>query len=250
MRGADGHLGRTRRLLLSALAVAAVVIAPGTAAAGVSWGPATPVPAAAPPANPPPPGFNRDGGNWSGYVVTGTDFRSVSARWTEPAVTCGGGAKAFSPWVGIDGYGSPTVQQTGVATDCSSGKPVYRAWYETVPEPPVYYPLPVQAGDVITARVTRSGDRYTMTIGNETRNWSKSTVRTHPGAAVSAEVALEAQEGGFPDFGSVTFSGATVNGRPLGSSGAFAIDSTDGSGFLTRTGPVSGGGFTIRHLRE
>lgn len=199
----------------------------------------------------PPPGgnFGKDGGNWAGYVARGKDFRSVSARWTEPAVTCGSTDEKFAPWVGIDGYRSDTVQQVGVATDCSSGKPVYRAWYETVPQPPVYYALPVQAGDVIAGEVSRSGSAYTMTISNVTRNWKRSVTKTHPEAEnVSAEVALESQEGGFPRFGAVTFTDATINGKPLGSAGPIAIDATDATGFLTDTSPLTGSGFTTRDL--
>lgn len=253
MRTPDGRpTGGTRpgRLLATAVGVAAVLIAPGAAAAGTPHGDASPDRPVTRPAEAPPGGqFGRDGGNWSGYVATGKDFRSVSARWTEPAVTCDSTTEKFAPWVGIDGYRSGTVQQTGVATDCSSGKPVYRAWYETVPQPPVYYPLPVQAGDVITAEVSRSGDAYTMTIGNVTRNWTRSVVKTHPEAEnVSAEIALEAQGGGFPRFGAVTFTDATINGKPLGSAAPIAIDATDAGVFLTDTGPLTGNGFTTRDL--
>ena len=254
MRRPDGRATggvRIRGLLVSALGVAALLIAPGAAGAGVpADSPArttsSDLPVTRAPEPPPGGNFGKDGGNWSGYVATGKDFRSVSARWTEPAVTCGSTAEKFAPWVGIDGYGSGTVQQTGVATDCSSGKPVYRAWHETVPEPPVYYPLPVQAGDVITAEVSRSGSTYTMTISDITRNWKRSVVKTHPEAEnVSAEVALESQEGGFPKFGPVTFTDATINGKPLSSAAPVAIDTT---GFLTDTGPLTGSGFTTRHL--
>lgn len=254
MRRADGHpaggmgLGG---LLVAALGVAALVIVPGSVAAGART--ATPVHGSPvrDSAPPPPPGpgggFSEDGHNWSGYVVSGREFRSVSGRWTEPAVTCTSTDQAFAPWVGIDGYGgSTTVEQTGVATVCSSGRPVYRAWYETVPEPPDYYPLPVRAGDVITAEVTRTGSSYAMTISDVTRGWSRRTVRTHPGTNVSAEVALEAQPGGFPRFGSVSFTGATVDGKPLASAGPSAIDATDSAGALTATGPLSGGDFTVR----
>ncbi|MDN5914142.1 MAG: G1 family endopeptidase [Pseudonocardia sp.] len=258
MRRPDGNPTggvRIRGLLVSALGVATLLIAPGAAGAGASadspvrTSSSSALPADRAPEPPPSDNVSEDGGNWSGYVATGKDFRSVSARWTEPAVTCGSTSEKFAPWVGIDGYGSGTVQQTGVATDCSSGKPVYRAWYETVPEPPVYYPLPVQAGDEITAEVSRSGSTYTMTISDVTRNWTRSVSKTHPEADnLSAEVALEWQDGGFPKFGAVTFTEATVNGKPLSSAKPTAIDATDTRGFLTDTGPLTGGGFTIRDL--
>ena len=64
------------------------------------------------------------GGNWGGYVSFGS-FTTATASWTEPSVTCNSTNDLFAPWVGIDGDGSSTVEQTGVATDCSSGRPVY-----------------------------------------------------------------------------------------------------------------------------
>ncbi|GAA5122253.1 G1 family glutamic endopeptidase [Pseudonocardia adelaidensis] len=258
MRGASGNPtdgARIRGLLLSVLGVGALLIAPGAA------GPGAPPTAAAvrtsselpdtrPPASQLGGGFSANGGNWSGYVATGKGLRSVSARWAEPVVTCTSTAETFSPWVGIDGYGSGTVQQAGVATDCSSGKPVYRAWYETAPEPPVYYPLAVHAGDEVTAEVARSGSTYTMRISDVTRNWTRSAIKSFQGNNVSAEVVLEALAGRFPRFGEVAFTHATVDGKPLGSAKPIAIDATDATGFLTATGPLSGGSFAVRPLRE
>src|SRR5579884_4318905 len=70
--------------------------------------------------------------NWSGYAVTGNRFTSVSASWTEPAVTCSGTAYS-SFWVGLDGDTSNTVEQTGTDADCSGSTPQYYAWYEMYP---------------------------------------------------------------------------------------------------------------------
>ena len=80
-----------------------------------------------------PSGFNINGYNWSGAAKTGSGFTSVKSSWTEPSVTCNSTNDLMAPWVGIDGYGSSSVEQTGVATDCSSGHPVYQAWYEMYP---------------------------------------------------------------------------------------------------------------------
>jgi hypothetical protein len=258
MRGASGNPTggvRIRGLLVAVLGVGALLVAPGVAGPGAPAAAAavhTPIdlPGSRPPAPQPGGDFSAKGGNWSGYVATGTGFRSVSARWVEPRVTCTSTAETFSPWVGIDGYGSGTVQQTGVATDCSSGTPVYRAWYETAPEPPVYYPLRVQAGDVITAEVARSGSKYTMRISDTTRNWTRSEVKSFPGANVSAEVVLEAMAGRFPRFGAVTFTDTAVDGKPMGSAKPIAIDATGPRGFLTATGSLSGSSFAIRPRRE
>src|SRR5437899_1214954 len=57
--------------------------------------------------------------NWSGYAVSASDVTSVSATFTVPEVgppgSIGGLSPDFSAWVGIDGYTSATVEQTGIA---------------------------------------------------------------------------------------------------------------------------------------
>src|SRR6188472_3762174 len=74
--------------------------------------------------------------NWSGYAATGRTFTSVSASWTQPTAICTG-ASYSSFWVGLDGDGSSTVEQTGSSADCSSaGVPSYYAWYEMYPKFP------------------------------------------------------------------------------------------------------------------
>src|SRR5438105_2174985 len=64
-------------------------------------------------------------GNWSGYAATGGGFTSVSASWVQPAVSCTSKTTYSSFWVGIDGDGSNSVEQTGSEADCSGGRAVY-----------------------------------------------------------------------------------------------------------------------------
>ena len=126
--------------------------------------------------------YNINGYNWGGYAATGSGFTSVSATWTEANATCNSTNDLYAPWVGIDGYGSSTVEQTGVATDCSSGRPVHQAWYEMYPANPVYLSVssyPVSAGDHITASVTYAGgSSYTLKLDNSTRGWTYSTTKS------------------------------------------------------------------------
>ena len=59
--------------------------------------------------------------NWSGYAVTSGNgsFTSVSSSWVEPMGTCRSGNQYSSFWVGLDGYNSGSVEQTGSEVDCS-----------------------------------------------------------------------------------------------------------------------------------
>ncbi len=153
--------------------------------------------------------------NWSGYAVAGAidSVTSVSASWVVPAAICGGsepktGYAAF--WVGIDGYNSDTVEQTGTDSDCSSGTPAYYAWYEFYPEPSYeIIHFSVEPGDSISASVTYSGSEFTVSVKNErTGKTYAKTERVSGAKRSSAEWIAEApssNQGVLPlsDFGTV-----------------------------------------------
>src|SRR6266498_3841355 len=132
--------------------------------------------------------------NWSGYAATTGTYTSVSASWTEPTGTCSGSRKYSSFWVGLDGFNSNSVEQTGSEVDCSGRTALYYSWYEMFPAAPVNYTNTVRPGDHFTASVTFSGtSTYTLTISDTTRGWSHSTVKSQSGLSrSSAEVITEA----------------------------------------------------------
>ena len=196
-------------------------------------------------------GYNQDGGNWSGYAAQGSGFSSVTSSWVEPSVTCDSTNDLFAPWVGIDGYGTSSVEQTGVATDCSSGSPVYQGWYEMYPAAPVYYSNPAAAGDHISATVTRSGTSYTLTLADTTQGWTRTTNQSLSASNASVEVIIESPTASYPDFGSVDFTGSQVDGGTLGATNPVALDASNSSGFEDHTSALSGGtDFSIAYQQE
>lgn len=106
------------------------------------------------------PGADQSGcsTNWSGYAITtpagGVD--EAFSSWVVPQVTCHSLADTYSAvWVGIDGFSSGTVEQTGVLAGCFGGVPTYLAWYEFYPDSAVMIPsVSVSPGDIVTARVS------------------------------------------------------------------------------------------------
>ncbi len=201
-----------------------------------------------------PLSYNINGYNWGGYAATGSGFSSVSASWTEANATCNSTDDLYAPWVGIDGYSSSTVEQTGVATDCSSGSPVHQAWYEMYPASPVYLSrttYPVAAGNHITASVTYvSGTTYTLKLVNSTRGWTYSINKSLSASRASAEVIIESPTGAYPNFGTLNFTGATINGSSLSSYGPTALDPSNGV-YEARTSAISGGtSFSETYLHE
>lgn len=156
--------------------------------------------------------------NWAGYIAPGTvgKFTTATASWVEPSVTCLNHSDLYAPWVGIDGYGDGTVEQTGVQTACSTGSPKYSAWYEMYPAAPVYYSDPVSANDAFTAKVSASGTKFTLTIKDTTKGWTETTHATLSATLASAEAVIEAP-GGYPAITRVNFTGVKFDGVALGS---------------------------------
>ena len=173
-------------------------------------------------------GHEFSGGNWGGYVSFGS-FTTATASWTEPSVSCTSTNDLFAPWVGIDGDGSSTVEQTGVETDCSSGRPVYSAWYEMYPAAPVYYSVSVSAGDHITATVTRTAtNTYRLDLSDTTKGWSKSTTKSLTSRHASAEAIIESPTDSYPSIsGGVKFTGVKFNGTNLASTNPSGLDADD-----------------------
>jgi hypothetical protein len=236
------------RFLIRAAAIASAAM---TVAA-----PVTPVAAAAQNLSFRPLSYNTNGYNWGGYAATGSGFTSVSATWTEASATCNSTNDLYAPWVGIDGYGSSSVEQTGVATDCSSGSPVHQAWYEMYPKAPVYLSsstYPVSAGNVINASVTYTGSRhYKLTLNNATRGWTFTTTQSISASRTSAEVIIESPTGSYPNFGTLNFSSAKVNGQALGNFAPTALDPSSNGVYEASTSALGGGGtsFSDRYLHQ
>ncbi|HEX3792611.1 MAG TPA: G1 family glutamic endopeptidase [Pseudonocardiaceae bacterium] len=195
--------------------------------------------------------FNQNGENWSGVAVTGSGFTEVGATWTQPSATCNSSNDLYAPWVGIDGYGTSSVEQTGVQTDCSSGRAVDSAWYEMYPANPVYYSNTVSAGDSITAKVTRSGTSYTLVETDNTKGWTKTTTKTYRGSNGSAEIILESPTADYPNFGKVTFTGVTINNKSLTSFSPVLLDASSSAGYEDHTSAInSSGGFSVSYEQE
>ncbi len=183
-------------------------------------------------------GADASSNNWSGYAATASagTFTAVAGTWSVPVASCQGTTTFSSAWVGIDGDGSPTVEQDGTDSDCSNGSPNYYAWFETYgpsnSNPPVAngnsvtispQSFPVGPGDSMTGTVSVSGNVYTLAITNNTRAWTFSVPETWSAPQrSSAEWVVERPQvngslSSLTNFGAVSFtaSTATTSGSPL-----------------------------------
>ncbi len=155
--------------------------------------------------------------NWSGFAVTGPSGSVSDAKgsWVVSTIqgTCPGTNQYSSFWVGIDGYSSGTVEQTGTDSDCQGGAPTYYAWYEFFPHPSfIINGITVHPGDKISAEVKAGGHgSFTVSITDTTTGQSFSTSsRVNRAQQSSAEWIAEApsSSGGIlplANFGTASF---------------------------------------------
>jgi len=170
-------------------------------------------------------GRNSTSSNWSGYATTGTTYTDVQASWTQPTGNCSDGQTAYSSfWIGLDGDGTNSVEQTGSEVDCSGGSPIYYAWYEMYPAYPVNYANTVRPGDSFSAEVKYIGsNKFQLSITDHTQNWSHSVTKALRRAGRgSAEWIAEAPSSGsgvlpLANFGTVNFSNCTANSKSISS---------------------------------
>jgi hypothetical protein len=217
------------------------------------------------------PSANAASTNWSGYAAYGQTFNYVWGTWTVPTVNCSWGATgASSVWVGIDGYGTSTVEQLGTRQNCLWGGASYYAWFEMYPQSEQGLPggYPVHPGDSMSAYVYFRSGTYTFYMADSTAGWTWSNVvgATAPLPANATAEWIVEQPSCFyecswlANFGSVTFRRAYASGPSgYGSIAAFAhrdpIVLVDGSGnwkaYPTGLTPDSyGSDFTVYYLHS
>jgi Peptidase A4 family len=187
--------------------------------------------------------------NWSGYTVDGSNATDVLGSWTQPKVqTCASSENTWSsPWVGIDGDVSNTVEQIGTDSDCAYGSPTYYAWYEMYPKSLVMIRKVIKPGDSLTAEVKYVSGGFQMTLVDPTESWSYTTTQSAKKAARSSvEWIMEGPvNSGLTNFGSIGFTSTsgTINGQ-TGSLGTLSnvqpITMTSNSG-ATRAVPATVG---------
>lgn len=191
------------------------------------------------------------GSNWAGYIAEGAPggFSTASADWVVPDVSCPSQHDLYAPWVGIDGDGDSTVEQTGVETTCSSGSPMSIAWYEMFPSLPVYFKNPVSTGDAISGSVSYSTStkKFEITITDVTKGWTRSVTKARRGAPrLSAEAVIEAPGSvrNYPKIPAVNFTDVLFNGQDLTTFDP--VTSKSGSPVVYGPGPITNGAdFTI-----
>lgn len=240
-------------LLCLAAATTSLGVAPLAAHANVEQQGATPS-IAGPLVLNPHHGFgpaNQTSSNWFGYAADSGGYTSVASSWVEPSVDCSKGDGSAVFWVGLDGWGSGTVEQTGTEADCNNGAASYSAWWETYPNNSIQtYADTVEPGDSMTAKVTFQGnDSYDIYLVDNTRGWTEDNPQQGASGADNQSAEIVGETPGYgnntyanlPDFNTATFTNSSVNGQPIGNVNPFGIDLARNGHTLATTGTLSGG---------
>jgi hypothetical protein len=167
--------------------------------------------------------------NWAGYAdaAPAGSVTYVAGTWVEPAVACSAqGTQYAAFWVGIDGFNSNTVEQTGTLAQCSHGVAKYSAWWELYPLNSIQTigSITVHPGDSISASVAYSTAGFTMAIKDVTTGKSFSTAGTQSGTSrssaecIAERPSVERSLTSLADFGTMTFSSctSTISGTTQG----------------------------------
>jgi hypothetical protein len=176
-----------------------------------------------------------DSQNWSGYAAVAKNnvaLRYAQTTFTVPSIDCSrvqigsGGQTYAAEWVGLDGFNSSTVEQTGVDSFCTStsGTATNQAWYEMFPLDPVVF-SGVNPGDTIFVAVyyNKSTNQFQLNLRDETTGANMETSQPCPTGSTcdrnSAEV-IEEDPGGsvagginLADFGTANFTVSHVTAR-------------------------------------
>jgi len=206
--------------------------------------------------------------NWAGYATTSGAglMQKAQATWVQPSATCSSKTSYAAIWVGIDGYGSSTVEQVGTLIECTGGTASYYSWWEMYPST-AHIVGSVSPGDHISASVTYNSthSNFKLVFKDVTAGTGfTQTAKLSTASESSAECIVEAAGGastasGFyplTDFGSVKFTSCIVrlsvsNSFGIGSSGAAAqitmVSYPSGSHVLAKPSKITGHGavFTV-----
>lgn len=206
---------------------------------------------------------NQESENWSGYIKPTSGATSATGTWTVPTLSTQYNGYS-STWVGIDGASANDeyLIQTGTEADVVNGRTSYDAWWEVITPtnvaPEVLFSgFSVTPGQSITATVTKtSSSKWTMSLKNNTTGATASHSATFRGPGSSAEWIQEDTDvnnsiSPAPDWHSVTFTGATVNGARAGLTSSEAVDIVDSHGTQedsTSAPNSTADGFTVTWL--
>ncbi len=165
--------------------------------------------------------------NWAGIAVTGGHYARAAGSWTVPRVKVTAGNRYAADWVGIGGYSTGDLIQSGTSEESVNGHANYYAWTEILPAPEVQLSgFAIRPGDAVTISITEASiGSWTIVVTNHSTGQTATKRLNYASTYSSAEWIHEAPTVGGTQSRLATTSTAifdlgTVNGAtPIGSAG-------------------------------
>ena len=185
---------------------------------------------------------------FAGYqaTVAAGSATSSAAQYKLPALTCKGANRAITPVAGVGVNGNTTFSAAFVFTGCQSGKAAYFPALVINGSETNYTTTAFHAGNVIkvSTKVTTAGT--TVSVTDATTSVTKK--RTGPGASSSvayvgdSDWAVNGTILGVPNFGTLSFTSCSVDGKSLASSHPAKYQRVNGTTVQIIPGPLSSTG--------
>ena len=218
------------------------------------------------------PGLTKtDSLNWAGYVddnSRGNTYTAMTGKWTQPTIECARSTdlEIAAFWVGLDGWGSSTVEQDGTLGMCDDGAISYYDWWEMYPSNSIQLDKQISASDVVTSSIAFASGEYRLTVTDHTHRSDSftqvATCGSTPCKDSTAEWIAERPGTGsgfvvLPNFGKWKVSRASVTSGTKSVISGFADDainmvSSTGTSTLVTVSALNakGAGFTATWRRS
>jgi hypothetical protein len=185
---------------------------------------------------------------FAGYqaTVAAGSATSSAAQYKLPALTCTSANRGITPVAGVGVNGNTTFSSAFVFTGCQNGKAVYFPALVINGSETNYTTTAFHAGNVIkvSARVSTAG----TTVSATDATTSVTKKRTGPGASSSvayvgdSDWAVNGTILGVPNFGTLSFTGCSVDGKSLASSHPAKYQRVNGTTVQITSGALSSTG--------
>lgn len=237
---------RLRVLTLTAGAAALMAPLPGFAASaqaatagGGGHGPAS-APGRAP--------SHSDSMTFAGYqaTVAAGSATSSAAHFKVPALSCTSAFRGITPVAGVEVGGGSSYSAAFLFTGCRGGKAVYFPAVVVNGRETNYTAAPFHAGNVVAVATKVTTKGTTVSVTDTTTGVTKK--RTGPGASPSAAYVGDSDwvsNGtvlGVPNFGTLTFTNCSVDGKALARSHPARYQRVSGSVLQIATGALASAG--------
>ncbi|GEM_PF-3633773 len=196
--------------------------------------------------------------NWSGYVMGGGPYMSVTGTFTVPRAQGYAKGATVSEWVGIDGWANGSLIQAGVnEIPDGPGMAAIEPWWQVMPLPQqLATGVMARPGDTVTVSIRKlATDHWVLRLADDTNGDVFATSYRYGGPATSAEWVVEANsqlDGSITALAryspAVDFTGLGAEGQPGAQPATLQrVVMVQGGSYVSTPSPLSAAGFRVAY---